>query len=406
MSLRTGNSAILVSLRNLSISLALAGTTLLPRTAAALSCDDKPNRYRNVNIFASVKQTSNLQFGSAANPLHNNAMENLFTDVFQPNGDTCTKRPMVIMLWGGGFQGGQRQNETGDCQNFARRGFVCATSDYRMGNPGAFTIPNFCGPLFMSTQDTRAAIRYYKKNAALYGIDSSLIFVGGCSSGAYAAMHTAYLDRTSEIPAYLNPAVSAGGIEGNSGNPGYGSRPAGVLSLSGGMLDSNWITAGDVPAAMVGCMADPIESRDSLHSGNWDGPGFVSNYDMTRLTPRLKHTGVQHRILAIPGSCHCPHNTDATGVDQSIDFLAKSAYAFMTSAPTAIRTRHAGRDAARYAVALSPRDLKNFSSQGNLYDLKGKAMGPLRKVSGEIIAAGFRPGLYFKGRHGSKNTVD
>ncbi|MDB5049186.1 MAG: hypothetical protein JWO30_2257 [Fibrobacteres bacterium] len=390
------------NVKTLSVILVCGVSALVPKTAAALSCKDKPNRYSNVNIFSSVKQTSNLQFGSATNPLHNNAVENLFTDVFQPNGDTCTKRPMVIMLWGGGFQGGKRQDENGDCQNFAKRGFVCATSDYRKGNAGAVNVQNFCGPLFMSTQDTRAAIRYYKKNAALYGIDTSLIFVGGCSSGAYAALQTGYLDKASEIASYFSPTVTGGGIEGNSGNPGYSSRPAGVLSLSGGVLDSNWVIPGDIPAAMVGCTADAIEAKDSLHSGNWDGPGFVSNYDMTRLTPRLTHLGVPHRILAIPGNCHCPHNTDAAGVDQSIDFLAKSAYAFMTTAPTPIRARPADR----YAVAFSPRDLHAFSPQGTFYDLKGKRLEPGRNGSGEIPAPDFRPGLYFKGSHPPDSAGD
>jgi hypothetical protein len=378
----------MMKMKTLSMLFAYAVTALLPKTAAALSCNDKPNRYRNVNIFSSVKQTSNIPFGSAVNPLHNNAVETLSADFFQPDNDTCKLRPMIIFLWGGGFQGGQRQDETGDCQNFARRGFVCATSDYRKGSGGAENQANFCGPLFMSTQDTRASIRFFKKNAAQYGIDSNLIFVGGCSSGAYAAMQTGYLDKTAEIPSYLIPAVTAGGIEGNSGNPGYGSRPAGVLSISGGVLDSNWVIPGDIPSAMVGCAADPIESGDSLHSGNWDGPGFVKNYDMTRLTPRFNHTGVAHNIMTVPGSCHCPHPTDGAGVDQTIDFLAKSAYSFMTTAPTTIKTR--------YAVALSPSDLKALSSQGKFFDLTGKEIELRRNASGEISAADFRPGLYFR----------
>jgi carboxylesterase type B len=77
-----------------------------------------------------VKQTSNIQFGSAVNLLHNNEVEKIFTNIFQPNSDTCTLWPLIIFMWGGGFQGGPRQDETGDCQSFAKRGFVYATSDY------------------------------------------------------------------------------------------------------------------------------------------------------------------------------------------------------------------------------------------------------------------------------------
>src|SRR5437879_956527 len=95
------------------------------QSASALSCNDKPNRYRNPNIFATVKQTSNLQFGQNKNPLFNNQTVNLFLDIFEPAGDTCTKRPLIIFLWGGGFQTGTRKDEAGDCQQFAKRGYVC-----------------------------------------------------------------------------------------------------------------------------------------------------------------------------------------------------------------------------------------------------------------------------------------
>jgi acetyl esterase/lipase len=347
--------------------------------AMALSCNDKPGRYVNRNIFASVKQTSNIQFGSNKNPLHNNAVETLSTDIFQPNNDTCTKRPLVIMMWGAGFQGGSRQGENGDCQNFAKRGFVCATTDYRYGNPGAFTIPNFCGPTFMSTQDTRAAIRFYKKNGAQYGIDTSLIFVGGCSSGAYAAMHTAYLDETSEIPKYLTAAVTDGGIEGNSGNPGYSSRPAGVLALSGGLFDSSWITKGSIPGAMIGCAADPIESPDSL-ANNGAPPKFISNFDMTRLTPRFKHMEVPNAIKVVPGNCHCPHNTDNIVGDQSIDFLAKSAYTFMSLPPTT-----------RISAIVGPQAVRE-DPDGAWFDLRGQRVETSKGTSKSLL----RPGVYFR----------
>jgi hypothetical protein len=349
-------------------------------SAWGLSCNEPANRYRNQNIFASVKQTSNIQFGSNKNPLHNNNTENLFTDVFQPNNDTCSKRPLIIFLWGGGFQSGTRQGENGDCQNFAKRGFVCATADYRMGNGGSYTIPNFCGPTFMSTQDTRAAIRFFKKNGAQYGIDTSLIFVGGCSSGAYAAMHTGYLDETSEIPSYLSAAITSGGIEGNSGNPGFGSRPTGVLSLSGGLFDSNWVTKGSVPAAMVGCLKDGIESPDSLHDGNGTNKAFITNFDMTRLTPRFNHMQVPNAIKTYPGDCHCPHPSDNTVGDQSIDFLAKSAYTFMTLPPTA-----------RLAAVVDAGAFRD-DPDGVWFDLRGHRLEAKAAERGQSLP----PGIYFR----------
>lgn len=379
------NDGILAAIRR-----ALLGTLLaaaISGQAATLLCNDKPNRYKNPNIFGSVKQTANIQFGQAINPLHANAVEKLAADIFQPVGDTCTKRPLVIFMWGGGFQSGQRQDETGDCQNFARRGFVCATTDYRKGNVGSYNIPNFCGPTFMSGQDTRAAIRFFKKNATQYGIDSNFIFVGGCSSGAYAAMHTAYWDKDSEIPSWLDAKFTVGGTEGVSGNPGFGSRPAGVLSLSGGLFDSTWVNRGDVPLAAVYCTQDPIESPDQLHDGNGDGRAFISNYDANRLTARFKRQEVPILLKPIPGGCHCPHPIE-NGTDGTIDFLSKSAFTIMSTQPVSVRM----------AVALSAGDLKAMP-EGALYDVKGGRV-ELRGLDGNKGPSNpptaFHPGLYFR----------
>src|SRR4051812_45866363 len=97
---------------------------LASKSFAGISCDEPANRYRNRDVFSSLKETPNIQYGSNKNPLHNNAVETLSMDIFQPARDTCGKRPLILFLYGGGFQGGQRQDETGDCRQFAKRGFV------------------------------------------------------------------------------------------------------------------------------------------------------------------------------------------------------------------------------------------------------------------------------------------
>lgn len=352
---------------------------------AGISCDEPANRYRNRDIFGSLKETPNIPYGSNKNPLHNNATETLSMDIFQPANDTCTKRPLIIFMYGGGFQGGQRQDETGDCRQFAKRGFVAATIDYRKGNPGPYTTHNFCTPAFMSTQDTRAAIRFFRKNAAQYGIDTSLIFVGGCSSGAYAAMHTAFLDQASEIPSYIDASALDGGIEGNSGNPGFSSKFAGVLSLSGGLFDTTWINKGDIPVAAVQCLQDGIESPDSLHDGT-GGKAFVKNFDATRFTPRMNHMGIQILVKSYPQDCHCYHQVDGTGLDLTIDFLAKSAYAIMTArAATSL-----------VGIALSQGDLRLLPPQDGIYDLRGERFQESDPAIKANPASAFHPGLYFR----------
>ena len=339
--------------------------------AAGLSCDDKPNRYKIRDIFAATKETPNQQFGANKNPLFNDAVTNLFMDIFEPAADTCAKRPAIIFMWGGGFQTGTRQNETGTCRQFAKRGFVCVTSDYRKGVNGVAGAENFGTPAFMSTQDTRAAIRYLHKNAALYRIDTNLIYVGGCSSGAYAANWTGYLDQLSEVPGVVNKKALEGGIEGNSGNPGFGSKPAGILALSGAVTDTNWIVKGDIPFAQAQCKGDP-----TVHPEGAIGGSGMQYYGGTAMAARAQHVGVTHYVLTYNGACHCPRPIGPDGLDSTVDFFAKSAYAMMT-APVAMRP----------IPAMVRRDLG--VSGGLWVDTRGR-----RLVQGDH----FQPGLYFRKR--------
>lgn len=67
-------------------------------------------------------------------------------------------------------------------------------------------------------EDLRAAIRFVRSKAAEYRIDTDRIIASGSSAGAFATLFMAYAQNAEE---------------GESGNPGYSSKPNGVLSFSG-----------------------------------------------------------------------------------------------------------------------------------------------------------------------------
>jgi para-nitrobenzyl esterase len=353
--------------------------------AGNLTCLEPANRFRT-EVFPALKETMDVQFGSNKNPLFNNRVENLLADIFQPSTDNCAKRPLIIFMHGGWFQTGDRHGEDDDCRHFAKRGFVSASIEYRMGVANTFSPANFGTPAFMATQDARAAVRFFRKNAAIYGIDTSLIYVGGCSAGAYAALFTAYLDKTQEIPSFINAGALDGGIEGNSGNPGYDSRFAGTLAISGGVFDTTWINKGDASVVTVQCAADPIvpPGGDSLRNPNTQKP-FVQSYGSTAVTARARHMGVPNAILTYNASCHCPHPGGPNGVDSTIDFFGKSVYAMMT-APTQVR---------KLAVAFSAGDIGGAAADDRVYDLEGKRILPDPKKESPYPASPFQAGLYF-----------
>lgn len=353
--------------------------------AGMVTCLEPANRYRK-EVFPSIKSAPDVQFGQNKNPLFNNRVENLLMDIFQPNTDACVKRPLIIYMHGGWFQTGDRHGEDGTCQQFAKRGFVAASIEYRMGIQNEFTPKNFGTPAFMSTQDARAAVRYFRKNAALYGIDTSLIYVGGCSAGAYAAMFTTYLDKSEEIPKFIDAGALDGGIEGNSGNPGYSSHFTGGLALSGGVFDTAWINIGDPTIVSVQCLLDPIvpPGGDSLRVPSTNKP-FVQSFGSTAVQARATHMGIANALLTYKGSCHCPHPSGPDGIDSTVDFFGKSLYTMMTT-PTA--------GIGRLSIALTAQALAGPNGDENFFDLQGKRIQPQSPRHGPAADADFHPGLY------------
>jgi len=216
--------------------------------------DCQNGRYFN-RIFSEITQTSNIQYGSNANPstLNPNEVQDLFMNVYEPTGDTLSERPLVILAFGGAFVLGSKLSPdiVYLCENFAKLGYVTAAIDYRltrdltsMGSERLATLA-----VLKASHDMRAAIRYFYKDAQTsntFRIDTSRIIIGGVSAGALTAIHTAYLDELSEIPAVVAADTAGlGGIQGLSGNPGYSTKVAGVINLCGAINDVSLIKPND-----------------------------------------------------------------------------------------------------------------------------------------------------------------
>lgn len=230
---------------------ALAALFAVPLSLQAQECGS--GRYTTVDFFPDVTVTSGVQFGS--NTGVSGGTQNLLMDVYEPTGDALAERPVVIVAFGGSFVGGNRAQVADLCQQFAKLGYVAIANDYRVG----FFLPNQATTtraVMRGSHDMKACVRYLRKTVAEdgnpYRIDPDRIIVGGVSAGAISAIHAAYLDQESEIPAILQGEIaSLGGVEGNSGTPGYSSDVLGVYSFSGAIGDTLWIESGDKPLVSI-----------------------------------------------------------------------------------------------------------------------------------------------------------
>ena len=112
-------------------------------------------------------------------------------DIYLPEGDDSPTRPLLLMMHGGGFFIGNK-NEPGQtewCRYFASLGYVAASIDYRMGyrlKKGALSLAER-----LAEEDAADALGFLLDREDLR-IDRSRIFVAGTSAGAALALSLAF----------------------------------------------------------------------------------------------------------------------------------------------------------------------------------------------------------------------
>jgi hypothetical protein len=138
------------------------------------------------------------------------------------------------------------------------------------------------------------------------------------------ALHLAYMDEN-EIPAWLDMSIPGleGGLDGESGNPGYSSEVSGILPVSGAMGDSDWIDAGDTtPACVFHGDADLTVTIDSatfvlfglINVTTIEGSNYITN--------RMEEVGVEHCYRVTPGGGHVPYLGNPTEYDMTLSLMS------------------------------------------------------------------------------------
>jgi len=340
---------------------------------------------------------------------------NLMMDIYQPAGDTLSKRPIIILAHGGSFIGGTRADDgTVDslCVRFARRGYVTVSIDYRLTDIGSMVSSDSTLPInevIQAVSDGKAAIRYFVKDAATtntYKIDTNNIFIGGNSAGAVLYMHVGYLDSIGECPSYIATAMAAnGGFEGNSGNPGYTTRSKAVIDLAGGLNETYFAGPGDKPS--VNAQGD----QDAVVPYTCGEPDFGSSAfhvyvhvnlcGLGSLESVYTANGIYHMSYVFPGDGHVPWSTDAVKFNTVDSLVTVFLYNLVCSPVAAVNEVSNGAE-----VTLFPNpanELLNVQSSQSLkdivlYDETGRVMmrtNNLNRENYELNTAVLSKGVYF-----------
>lgn len=244
-----------------------------------------PQRYSD-ELFSTVKITKNIQYGQAIN-YRRTGMEELYLDLYMPENDTETNRPLVIGVHGGAFITGDKEaaNWPEVCKALAKRGYVAASVNYRLGRNAGEEYE----PAWRAQQDVRAAIRFARSNAGNIKINPNKVFIMGSSAGGATCLITAYMDAP-EAPSTVNQSIW-GTIEGNSGTPGYSSAVSGVVSLWGGVSDTLAI-GGNIPVGLLHSLYDPTVP----YASSYDPVRNVTTFGSRSIYTRAKNAGITTQL--------------------------------------------------------------------------------------------------------------
>src|SRR5262245_49980590 len=103
--------------------------------------------------------------------------------VFSPAGREA-RRPVAVLFHGGGWMAGSHEWTDGVARDYAARGIVGVSVEYRLSDKKTAT------PLD-ALDDARDAIRWVRRNAAMLGVDPARLIAHGVSAGGHLAVMAA-----------------------------------------------------------------------------------------------------------------------------------------------------------------------------------------------------------------------
>lgn len=250
------------------------------------------------DVYSFSKQTnivydSTRSYNILPSPAPTRVSARLMCDIYSPAGAgvPATPKPVVIIAHTGSFMpvllNKQATGNKDDsamvelCSRLAKRGFVAVAMNYRIGWDAATkqdstATRHLLQATYRGIQDMRNCIRYIRKNASTYGVDTSKIIVGGQGTGGYIALAFGSIDRREEIENIakfqdinFNPMVNINamgdwmGLGGDpnevvAGESDIAANAHMVFNYGGAMGDSSWLEANSLPLVSLQSVTDPF----------------------------------------------------------------------------------------------------------------------------------------------------
>lgn len=260
-----------------------------------------------------VKTIRNIEY---ANP---GGIRSLLLDLYLPTKDYDKPLPVVMWIHGGGWRKGSKEN----CPLIwlANEGYAVVSLGYRL-------IPEAKWP--MPLDDSRAAIRFLRSNAAKYKLDPNRIVVAGGSSGGNLASITGVFDalRDEAVSSQVQGVIDFYGASDVLTMP---PNVPGPDKTDAELAKSN---AARLIGGIVRDHPDLAKQMSPLyHVSKGDPPFLIIHGDQDKQVPleqserlhaKLKEAGVRSTLHVIKGAGHGGKEFDAPEVRKWVlEFLGE-----------------------------------------------------------------------------------
>ena len=256
-------------------------------------------------------------------------------DVYLPQEDTMKKRPLLIMIHGGAFYIGDKASQAFQkwCTHFASLGYVTVSLNYRLGFRLSKQSIERTG--YNAVQDAHAATRYLVKHRDEYGIDTSLIFVGGSSAGAITSLNLAFMRNNTRPKSSYGKLFTEdlGNIESSGNKIKVPFHIKAVANMWGAVNDLKQLENSRTSIISVHGDADQIVPYDNgFPFSDIKGPVgemfFEKMYGSASIHRKAKQLGLREEMYPLKGMGHGPYEDKNGNLTPVFNFIQDHMDAF------------------------------------------------------------------------------
>ena len=210
-----------------------------------------PRRYLDL-LPGVIVTTNNIAFGQSVND--KGVLQTHRLDIYDLRGDTVKLRPVVVLVHGGNFTGGDKVHMAEYARQYAQRGYLAVLVNYRLSTKpmkNEIGDPNLMAAIDDAKEDVFGSIRWLRANATQWRLDKGRIGVMGFSSGATISFA---VNSDQEIQRQENDAA-----------PGQSTAISAVVELVG-LTDPASISSTDKPVMMIHGETDTGIKKENVYA--------------------------------------------------------------------------------------------------------------------------------------------